>query len=57
MSKIDQDDQIIMLKIKSLLNHMRYFIKEEDLWIVDEYHYLCRKYCSWGGSQNEKKDS
>jgi len=37
----------IMLLIKSLLNHLRYFIKEEHLKVVDDFHKLCRKYCSW----------
>ena len=54
MTKITHEDQIKMLKIKSLLNHLRYFIKDEDLYIADKYHTLCRKYCSWGSNKNEK---
>ncbi len=41
-------EQHTMLMIKSLLNHMRYFVKEEHLKYLDDYHKLCRKYCSWG---------
>jgi len=55
--KIAQKDQIIMLKVKSLLNHFRYFIKDEDLKITDEYYTVCRKYCSLGGPKNEKENS
>lgn len=38
-------EQIILLKIKSLLNHLKYFIKEEHLKVIDDFHKLCRKYC------------
>lgn len=45
---MDKKDQIILLKIKSLLNLLAYVIKDEHKDIVDKYHKLCRKYCSWG---------
>jgi hypothetical protein len=38
-------EQMTMLKIKSLLNYLSYFIKEEHLTIVEDFHKLCRKYC------------
>ena len=41
-------DQLILIKIKSLLNHLRYFIKDEVLPLVDEFHNVCRRECSWG---------
>lgn len=40
-------EQITIIKIKSLLNHLRYFIKDEHIKIVDDYHKLCRKYCKF----------
>lgn len=46
--KITDKDQLTLLKIKSLLNYLSYFIKDEDRKIIDEFHTLCRKYCSWG---------
>ena len=46
--KITNEDQLTLLKIKSLLNYLSYFIKDEDKKIVDEFHSLCRKYCSLG---------
>lgn len=52
---INKDDQMTLLKVKSLLNHIRYFLKEEDLKIVDDFHRLCRKFVSWGGNEQEKK--
>ena len=45
---VHESDQMTMLKIKSLLNHLDYIIKDEDKWIIEEYHEVCRKYCSWG---------
>jgi len=48
MKEITRADKITMLKVKSLLNHLSYIIKEEDKPIVEEYHNLCRKHCSWG---------
>lgn len=50
------EDQHVMLMIKSLLNHMRYVIKEDDIHHVDEFHTLCRKYCSWGDNKATHKD-
>ena len=41
-------EQMILLKIKSLLNHLKYFIKEDHLKVVDEYYKICRKYCKVG---------
>lgn len=38
-------EQIVLLKIKSLLMHLRYIIKDEHLKIVDEFCEICRKYC------------
>jgi len=42
-----KEEQIILLKIKSLLNQLDYLIKDEHKKIVEEFHKLCRKYCSW----------
>jgi len=41
-------EQTTLLKIKSLLNHLEYIIKDEHKKYVDDFHKLCRKYCSWG---------
>ncbi len=41
-------DQMTLLHIKSLLNHLEYLIHEDHKKTVDDYHILCRKYCSWG---------
>ena len=43
---LTNEEQKTMLQIKSLLNHIRYFLRDDTLPIVDEYHQLCRKYCS-----------
>ena len=51
---IEQKDQMTLLRIKSLLNHMEYFIKDEHKELVSDYHTLCRKYCSWGHPKKEK---
>lgn len=40
---MDEKDKQTLLKVKSLLNDLRYIIKEEDLKVVDEYHSLLRK--------------
>jgi len=45
--EINQEDQFILLRVKSLLNHLDYIIKDEHKQVVDEFHTLCRKYCSW----------
>jgi hypothetical protein len=42
---MDNKEQIILLKIKSLLNHLEYIIKPEHKKIINEYHRICRKYC------------
>lgn len=52
---LNNEEQLLLLDIKSLFNHIRYFIKEEHLEIVDNHHLLCRKYCSWGGPNEESK--
>ena len=51
--KIEQEDQFILLRIKSLLNHLDYIIKDEHKQLVSDFHTLCRKYCSWGGHDEE----
>ncbi|MHA1470629.1 MAG: hypothetical protein ACTSSP_08740 [Candidatus Asgardarchaeia archaeon] len=38
-------EQITLLKIKSLLNHLSYLIKNEHKSIVEDFHRICRKYC------------
>ena len=48
MGAVSNKDQLIMLKIKSLLNHLEYIIKDEHKPVVEKYHLVCRKYCSWG---------
>jgi len=50
--KMDKNDQMVLLKIKSLLNHLRYFIKDEHMKWVDEFYELCRKYASWGNTND-----
>ena len=50
---INNEEQMIMLKIKSLLNHLDYIIKDEHKKIVDDFHTLCRKYCSWNGKEDK----
>jgi hypothetical protein len=47
--ELTDTEQTILLKIKSLLNDVSYFIKDEHKSVIDEYHSLCRKFCSWGG--------
>lgn len=42
------EEQHTLLKIKSLLNHLDYIIKDEHKKIVGNYHKVCRKLCSWG---------
>ena len=37
------EDRTTLLKIKSLLNDLRYVIKDEDLAVVDEYHEFLRR--------------
>ena len=41
---VTNKDQITLLKVKSLLNHLDYIIKEEHKKIVSNFHCLCRKY-------------
>lgn len=45
---ITNDAVTTMLKVKSLLNHLDYIIKDGHKKIVSDYHAVCRKYCSWG---------
>lgn len=37
-------EQTVLLKVKSLLSHLDYFIKPEHKKVVDDFHKLCRKY-------------
>lgn len=53
---MEQEDQLTMLQIKSLLNYLRYIVKDEDLHVLDEYHTVCRKYCSWGKPEKNKNN-
>ena len=46
--KLSNEEQLTLIKIKSLLNHLEYIIKDEHREIVDKFHVLCRKHCSWG---------
>lgn len=46
--EFSNEDQHVMLKIKSLLNHLDYIIKEDHKQVVNDYHKLCRKFCNWG---------
>ena len=43
---MNNKDVIILLKIKTLLNQLRYVIKNKDLKILDDYNELCRKHCT-----------
>jgi len=47
MGKLTNKEQIILLKIKSLLNHLDYIIKPEHKKIVSDFHKLCRKYANY----------
>jgi nicotinamide riboside transporter PnuC len=53
-TQIAEDDQHTLLAIKSLLNYITYFVHEEDRKFVDDYHTVCRKYCSWGKPENKE---
>jgi hypothetical protein len=44
MNKLSKKEQITILKIKSLLNHLDYLIKPEHQPLISEFHKLCRKY-------------
>lgn len=46
--KLPKSDQKTLLRIKSLLNHLDYLIKEEDIGLIAQFRHLCRTYCSWG---------
>jgi hypothetical protein len=46
--ELSEEDQAIMIRIKSLLANLSYVIKDEHKFIVEDYHSLCRKFCSWG---------
>lgn len=48
MKQLEQTEQMTLLKIKSLLNSIDYFIKDEHRGVIDNFHVLCRKYCSFG---------
>lgn len=47
MSNLTNKEKIILLKIKSLLNHLEYIIKPEHKDIVSNFHKLCRKYAKY----------
>lgn len=42
---ISVEDQFTLLKVKSLLNQLSYFLKEKDLEVYNKYHEYCRKTC------------
>ena len=42
---LTKHEQIILLKVKSLLNHLSYFVHKEHKPILNDYHKICRKYC------------
>ncbi len=46
IEKLTNKEIRTLLLIKSLLNHLDYFIKDEHKKIVDDFHKLCRKYCN-----------
>ena len=48
VEEIEEYDTITLLKVKSLLSHLDYIIKDEHKDIVSNFHELCRKYASWG---------
>ena len=54
---ISNEEQKELLQLKSLLNHLSYMIKDEDRWVIENFHKFCRKYCSYQiGGKNEKTD-
>jgi hypothetical protein len=44
---MNNEEQLTLIRIKSLLNHLSYIIKDSEKNIVDDYHELVRKYCSY----------
>jgi hypothetical protein len=46
--ELSEEDQAIMIRVKSLLANLSYVIKDEHKFIVEDYHSLCHKFCSWG---------
>lgn len=44
MDKLNKKEQIVILKIKSLLNQLDYIIKPEHKQIISDFHKFCRKY-------------
>ena len=50
-------EQHTMLMIKSLLNYVRYFIKEDHIKYIDDFHKLCRKYCSMELPKKDKYET
>lgn len=44
--KLTNEEQLTLLKVKSLLNGFRYFIKDDHMEVFNEFHSLCRKYTS-----------
>ena len=47
MKEITNEDKLVLIKVKSLLNHLSYIIKEEDKRIMEDFHKFCRKHCIW----------
>lgn len=45
--KLTNKEQIILLKIKSLLNNLSYIIKPEHKKTISDFHKLCRKYAKY----------
>ena len=48
------EEQMTLIKIKSLLYHIYYFIRDEDKNIISDYHELCRKHASIKCSEDSK---
>jgi hypothetical protein len=50
MKEFTNKDQITLLKVQTVLNDLFSIIpmKEEEKPLLEEFHNLCRKYCSFG---------
>jgi len=55
MKQFTNKDQITLLKVQVILKDLVSLIpmKEEEKPLLEEFHNLCRKYCSFG-EQDEK---
>jgi hypothetical protein len=55
MKQLTNKDQITLLKIQTVLNDLFSSIpmKEEEKPILEEFHNLCKKYCSFGEHNEE----